>query len=208
MPSPEPPSAPDPPPGHHPSAASNGALQRRKRNRSILVASLATALVALGWLLLFGLNHDPTEVRSPLVGRAAPAFDLPTLEGSRSVDLSDLRGQVVVLNFWASWCTECRLEHPNLEAAWQRYRDQGVVFLGVPFNDAVAASKGYAREEGGDWPLVQDPGSRVALAYGVSGVPETFFISRDGRVVDRVIGPVSYERLTDAISRLIEAGAS
>jgi cytochrome c biogenesis protein CcmG, thiol:disulfide interchange protein DsbE len=202
--------APSPPDGggvrRHPSGGPGGTAKWR-RNRLGLLAGLAVVLSAVSALFAFGLRHDPAATRSPVVGRLAPDFRLPTLDGSRSVSLSGLRGQVVVLNFWASWCAECRLEHPNLEAAWQHYQDQGVVFVGIPFNDSVSASKGYARELGGGWPLVQDPGSRTALAYGITGVPETFFIGSDGKVQARLIGPVRYDVLTDHINALLEARA-
>src|SRR5207247_2148664 len=86
-----------------------------------------TDMVLVAGLLAFGLTRDPGVVGSPLIGRPAPEFVLRTLDGSRIIALSDLRGQVVVVNFWASWCAACREEHPNLLAAWNRYRDHGVV---------------------------------------------------------------------------------
>jgi cytochrome c biogenesis protein CcmG/thiol:disulfide interchange protein DsbE len=109
-----------------------------------------------------------------------------------------------VLNFWASWCAECEIEHPALAAAWDRFRDQGVVFLGVPFQDAPSASRAYAARTGGDWPLLSDPSSSTALAYGVYGVPETFFIDARGRVASKQVGPVSYDRLIAEVGRLME----
>lgn len=175
----------------------------RRRRRWLPVAGVGLVVAMLSALLAFGLTRDPTAVRSPLIGRAAPDFSLPTLHGDRTVALSELRGHVVVINFWASWCGPCREEHPDLAAAWQRYRDQGVVVLGISFQDAPAAARAYVRELGGGWPLVVDRGSRTALAYGVYGVPETFFIGRDGRVASKTVGPVSYETLTTEISRLL-----
>jgi cytochrome c biogenesis protein CcmG, thiol:disulfide interchange protein DsbE len=168
------------------------------------VAGVVGAVALVAALLGFGLSRDPTRLRSPLVAKAAPDFSLPTLDGGDTVRLSNLRGQVVVLNFWASWCQECRVEHPALQAAWDRFRDQGVVFLGVPFQDAPSASKRYAAAMGGDWPLLSDPSSSTALAYGVYGVPETFFIDARGRVAAKRVGPVSYDQLIDEVSRLVE----
>jgi cytochrome c biogenesis protein CcmG/thiol:disulfide interchange protein DsbE len=170
----------------------------------VAVAGVIGAVALVAALLGFGLSRDPTELRSPLVARAAPGFSLPTLDGTGSVRLADLRGQVVVINFWASWCAECRVEHPALEAAWERFRDQGVVFLGVPFQDSPSASKAYAAEMGGDWPLLSDPSSTTALAYGVYGVPETFFVDAAGRVASKRVGPVSYGQLIDEVGRLLE----
>ena len=184
------------------------ATRRRRRRGWVAVGGVVAAVALVASLLAFGLSRDPTQLRSPLVAKAAPDFALPTLDGGRTVRLADLRGQVVVLNFWASWCAECRVEHPALQAAWDRFRDQGVVFLGVPFQDAPSASKAYAAAVGGDWPLLADPSSSTALAYGVYGVPETFFIDARGRVASKHVGPVSYEQLIDEVSRLLEERAS
>ena len=175
----------------------------KRMSRWVLAAGLLASLSLLTALLAFGLQRDGTAIRSPLVGRPAPDFSLRTLDGDSRVSLSDLRGQVVVVNFWASWCKECRIEHPALQAAWSRYRDRGVVLLGIPFQDRAADSRKYAAELGGDWPVLSDPGSKTAIAYGVFGVPETFFITADGRVAGKRIGPVSYEYLTTEISRLL-----
>ena len=87
------------------------------------------AITVLTLLLAFGLSRDPTLIRSPLIGKPAPTFGLLMLDGTTSVRLGDLHGQVVVVNFWASWCADCRIEHGALAAAWDRYRDQRVVIL-------------------------------------------------------------------------------
>jgi len=158
----------------------------------------------LASLFAFGLGRDPTVLTSPLLGRRAPDFSLRTLDGTDSIRLSDLRGQVVVVNFWASWCAACREEHPNLLAAWGRYRDQGVVLIGVDYQDSKTAALRFIKEMGGDWPTVEDAGGRVALSYGVYGVPETFFIDRDGVVRYKQIGASSYELLTEQIHRLLD----
>lgn len=170
--------------------------------------SVLGGVILLTLLLSFGLSRDPTVIRSALVDRTAPDFALRTLDGSATVRLADLRGQVVVLNFWASWCADCRIEHPNLAEAWQRYRDRGVVLLGVAFQDRPSASRAYLADFGGDWPQLSDPGSRTALAYGVYGVPETFVIGTDGRVAFKQIGPVNYDRLSREITSLLPESTS
>jgi cytochrome c biogenesis protein CcmG/thiol:disulfide interchange protein DsbE len=172
---------------------------------------LTAVLVLVGLLAAlfgFGLGRDPSIIRSPLVGGPAPRFDLPRLDGPGKVSLASLRGQVVVVNFWASWCPPCREEHDSLEAAWSRYRDQGLVLVGVSYQDRASSALAFRDELGGDWPLVEDPGSRTALAYGVTGPPETFVIDRDGRVALKFYGPVDYGRLTDAVSPLLRGGSS
>ena len=181
--------------------------RRRRRNRWLLLGGVAGGIGLLSALLGFGLSKDPTQIRSPLVGRPAPGFSLSMLDGSRSVRLSDLRGQVVVVNFWASWCAGCRIEHPALLAAWQRYRDRGVVFVGIAFQDQPSASRAYLEEMGGDWPELADPASGTAIAYGVYGVPETFVIGPDGRVAYKQVGAVAYDVLTGEIEHLL-TGAS
>jgi cytochrome c biogenesis protein CcmG/thiol:disulfide interchange protein DsbE len=172
------------------------------RTRWGAVLAVAVGVVALSGVLAFGLARDPGVIGSPLVGRAAPPFALRTLDGTTTVRLSDLRGQVVVVNFWASWCRECRDEHAALDAAWKRYRDRGVVVLGITFQDPPSASRAYLSEMGGDWPILADPESRAAIAYGVYGIPETFVIDPGGRVSNRFLGPVDYVDLDLAISRV------
>jgi cytochrome c biogenesis protein CcmG, thiol:disulfide interchange protein DsbE len=170
------------------------------------VAVVLASTVGITAILGFGFTRDPRDIRSSLIGRPAPDFALRTLDGSEVVRLSHLRGQVVVINFWASWCAECRVEHPDLQAAWQRYRDRGVVLVGIPFQDSPDDSRRYAAELGGDWPLLVDPGSETGLAYGVYGVPETVFVGPDGTIAGKVIGPVTFEALSRGINGLLEEG--
>lgn len=171
------------------------------------LGSVLSVVAPLTALFAFGLGRDPAAVDSALIGRAAPGFELPMLGGPGSLSLSGLRGQVVVVNFFASWCAACRREHPSLAAAWERYRDQGVVLIGVSYQDRASASREFSRELGTDWPLVFDGTGAAALAYGVYGVPETFVIGRDGRVAFGQVGPVSYDTLTGQITRMQREGA-
>ncbi len=193
---------------HHPTAPPfSGADGRsRRRGRWILVGAVLGGVFLLSALLGFGLSRDPSVIRSPLLGRRAPQFALRTLDGSKTIRLSQFRGQVVVINFWASWCAACREEHPALLAAWERYRDLGVVLIGVDYQDSKQAALRFMQELGGDWPTVEDPGGRTALDYGVYGVPETFFIGPDGVIRHKIIGPSSYDLSTDQIQRLTPGG--
>ena len=174
---------------------------RRSRWRTVVLVTVPLAAFAL--LLATSLGRDPRALPSELVGEPAPVFALPNLEGGGTIDMADLRGQVVVVNFWASWCQECRDEHPALDAAWDRYRERGVVVVGVLFEDTIEDGLTFADEMGTDWPLVDDPGSRTAIAYGVFGVPETFVISPDGIVTAKRVGPVDYTWLTSEIEDAI-----
>jgi cytochrome c biogenesis protein CcmG/thiol:disulfide interchange protein DsbE len=170
-----------------------------RRRRGLAVAAVLLPVVLFALLLASGLGRDPDRLPSELVGVSAPEFSLPRLGDDGTVDLASLRGQVVVVNFWASWCQACKEEHPALLAAWDRYRDRGVVLVGVDFEDTESAALDYAATMSGDWPLVGDPGSRTAIAYGVFGVPETFVIAPDGTIAGKRVGAVSYEWLTDRI---------
>jgi cytochrome c biogenesis protein CcmG, thiol:disulfide interchange protein DsbE len=175
------------------------------RNPKVWVplAAVVAVVVLFAGLLASGLGRDPTAITSPLIGRTAPGFQLRTLDGKEMVRLGDLRGQVVVVNFWASWCTECRVEHPVLDAAWKRFRDSGVVIVGIGFQDTRSDALAYLKEAGVTWPAVEDPGSRTALAYGVYGIPETFFIGPDGQIAAKQVGPVSYDRIVAEVDRLL-----
>ncbi len=171
------------------------------RRRAALLSVVLLAVLGVAALLAIGLAHNPKAVASPLVGRSAPDFRLEGLHGP-PVQLSDLRGQVVVINFWASWCAECRTEQPALNQTWADFRDAGVVVLGVNFQDERADAERYLGSMGVTYPNVEDTQSRTALAYGLRGVPESFVIARDGRIVDRLIGPVSAPHLATTLAAL------
>lgn len=121
----------------------------------------------------------------------APPFVLPRLDRDGTLELAALRGKVVVLNFWASWCVPCRDEAPLLEAIWQRYRDRGVVVVGVNVQDLIPAAQRFLRETRTTYPVVRDRDNRIYRAYGLTGVPETFFIDRQGRIVRKFPGVVT-----------------
>lgn len=173
--------------------------------RTVAVLGVVVAVLAVGLLLNFGLSNRDALATSPLVRRPAPAFTLPGLDGrpDSAVDLAELRGHVVVVNFWASWCAECRTEQAALNQTWERFRDAGVVVVGVNFEDASGDARQYVASTGAGYPMVVDADSRTALAYGLRGVPETYVIDARGRIVDRVIGPATSSRLASTISGLL-----
>ncbi|RMF88067.1 MAG: TlpA family protein disulfide reductase [Nitrospinota bacterium] len=174
----------------------------RRWVKSLLLLSLLPLLGLLG-LFAARLGKDPKLIPSPLVGKPAPPFTLQLFNGE-TLRLQDLRGKVVVLNFWASWCyPSCWNEAPRLEAAWQRYRDQGVVIVGVNYQDKDEDARQFIARFGKTFPNGPDHGSKISIDYGVYGVPETFFIDRQGIIAHKHIGEISLETLTTQIEALL-----
>jgi cytochrome c biogenesis protein CcmG/thiol:disulfide interchange protein DsbE len=158
-------------------------------------------------LLAFGLTRDVQVLPSAIVGEAAPEFRLETMEGD-SLTLAGLDAQVVVLNFWASWCIPCRQEHPALVRATEVYDDSDVRVLGVLYQDTPEGAERFMRRFGGEWETVLDPGTRTAIDFGVYGVPETFFIDADRRIAYKHIGPLSWEILQTKVDSLLSVGGA
>jgi len=167
--------------------------------RSVWALVLAVPLVVI---LASGFGRNPGEIASPLVNHAAPNFVLRSLD-DRMVSLSSLRGRPVVVNFWASWCVSCKDEHGYLLDAWHAYAPQGVVFIGVIYQDSTSGARAFLKERGGGWSAVQDPGSRTAIDYGVTGVPETYVVDRRGIVRSMSRGPVTPGLLAQDIESLL-----
>jgi cytochrome c biogenesis protein CcmG, thiol:disulfide interchange protein DsbE len=165
---------------------------------------IGISLPILG-LLAYGMTLDPRDIPSPLPGREAPEFALPMLDEPDTVRLANLRGEVVVLNFWASWCMECRYEHSDLSLAATMYEPRGVRFFGVLYNDTPANGRAWIQQMGGQtYPALVDAGSRTAVSYGLYGVPETFIIDQNGVVVHKQIGPITLSRLASLLEPLLE----
>ncbi len=117
--------------------------------------------------------------------------------------LSDLRGQVVVINFWASWCVECYKEAALLEEAWQDYKDQDVMFIGVDYLDTQKEALAYIAKYGVTYPNGPDLGSKISEAYAITGVPETFFIDKDGTIAHIQIGSIEKPALYGLLDKLV-----
>lgn len=166
----------------------------------IVWTGLAFLLAVLGFGLYNQLAGRPTG--------GAPDFTLHLFEGYEyngqdQVTLSDLKGQVVVINFWAEWCVECKREADILEAVWREYQDRGVVFLGVDWVDVEPEARKYLVTYDITYPNGPDLGSKIGQAYGLTGVPETFFISKAGAVDYFQTGPMTEFQLTTKLDELL-----
>ncbi len=196
--------ASSPSPSGHPSSLRGGG--RRTGPRWGAIGAIVAAVAAVAAVSAFGLSRDPTSYTPVMVGKQAPDFHAQTLDGSQTIRMGDLRGQVVLLNFWSSWCSSCVTEHAALSRAWTRFGDRGVVIVGMDFDDAHSAATAFAERLGIAYPVVGDPGDRTALAYGVTNPPETFLIGADGRIQSKWIGPVPYDELSSQVETLLGTG--
>ena len=167
-----------------------------------LVITLAVLLPLIG-ILAYGFMRDPRYINSPLIGQQAAPFTVTLFDGKK-LSLDDLRGKTVFLNFWASWCPPCRAEARDLEAAWQRIKDSGVVFLGVDIQDTEEDARAYLKEFNVTYPNGRDLTGKVAVDYGVWGIPETFFIDPQGRITYKHVGSLGTPLIT---AKLEEARA-
>ena len=156
---------------------------------------LGSLVAVLGLLFFLTVGSSRPESISVALARGltpeAPEFLLPRLDGGGTIALDSFRGRVVVINFWASWCAPCRAEAPALEATWQRYRDHGVVVIGVNVQDLVPQALRFLQETKTTYPMVRDRDNTVYRAYGLTGLPETFFVDRSGKIVRKFRGGVS-----------------
>ncbi len=179
----------------------------RRRRWPWLSLLLAVAIGAAA-VLSVGFGRDPSVVESVLLDRPAPPLAGQTLEAG-FFDLDDHRGEVVVVNVWASWCTVCKEEHPDLEAAARRLAPHGVQFVGLNTQDTVEDARAFLEEMGGSsYPNVRDPDGRKALDWGVFGVPETFLVDQRGRVRAKTVGAITEEWLVGSAARLLAEDAS
>ena len=147
-------------------------------------------------LLAFGFTTDPKKVPSPLMGKPAPNFQVDELNGEQKFSLSEFKGIPIVLNFWASWCAECRTEAVILESFFQNYgiNNKQLAMIGIAIQDSPKNAKAFASHFGKTYILgLDDDAGNIALDYGIYGVPETFFIDPEGNIFHKTIGMVTKE---------------
>ena len=159
-------------------------------------------LVLVSFVVLLAARLWQTNQSEQRASGGAPPFTFTTFDG-QTISLDDLRGKGVVLNFWASWCDPCRDEAALLEQTAQREKDNGIVFLGLDYLDQEPAAKAYLAEFGVTYPNGPDLQSQAARRYGIKGVPETFLIDPEGKIVDIVIGPiVSQGKMDELLAKI------
>ena len=197
-----------------------GLLRYAGRIVAFLLAGGLVALLAYG---LLARSPDTTidDALAKAQPASAPGFSLDVLiadsrptnlpfaraAADNRVDLRELRGTPVVLNFWASWCIPCREEAPLLQRSWKRHAGEDVLLLGLNMQDVRADARAFLRTFKQTFPHVRDPTNATARTWGVTGIPETFFIRRDGRIVGHVIGVLTSQQLERGITDAIEGRA-
>lgn len=162
-----------------------------------------SSIFLIGFVAILAANMM-TVKSEDLQGMQAPDFTLPLFDQfeAETVSLSELEGQVVVVNFWASWCVECYREAELLEQAWRDYNDEGVMFIGVGYLDTEKEALAYMEKYGITYPSGPDIGDKISKAYGLAGVPETFFIDRQGQIAHVQIGPIERAELYALLDNL------
>ena len=162
----------------------------------VLLTSIVIAAVIVGFALMRQNQTQPTE-------GAAPIFGFTTFDGV-TYNLEDFRGQVVVLNFWASWCPPCVYEAPEIQVAWEEYQDEGVIFIGIAYADNGPNSLRFIERFGLTYLNAPDVGTYISEMYHIAGVPETFIIDQNGDVAQFFYAPVTESQLAEVIDPLLE----
>lgn len=186
--------------------ALGGGLTPRSLMSLTITMALSGALMLILLVRLIGASQAVASAPPyPLAGHAAPGFTIALWNGApgQTLRLSDLKGKVVVLNFWASWCDNCTQELPALQGAYEQYRARGVVFVGVAFADTLEHGKPFLQRYAVTYPAGPDADGSVSIAYGVTGVPETIFIGRDGKIASKAPGGVDRASLDAGLKGLV-----
>ena len=191
-----------------------GVVEHRRsggKRRIVVFLTVSLACVALlallGSQILVPAQSQANSGSSLLIGHPAPDFTLAALSSrpAPSVHLASLKGKPVMLDFWASWCVPCQHEAPLLQATWQRVQSQGIIFLGIDFQDDHSAGLNFLHTYGITYLNVVDDTGSTAINYGVTGVPETFFLNRQGVIVSHVIGELTEQTMQSNLQMILRS---
>jgi cytochrome c biogenesis protein CcmG/thiol:disulfide interchange protein DsbE len=180
-------------------------------------ALIGLGVVVLAVVVLFGFALAPRnqtaaanvtgqQLAADPVGAMAPDFTGALVDESGSLTLSSLRGKTVVVNFWASWCSTCKVEAQAVADVEKKWRDKGVVFVGVDSHDTNAGAHTYIQTYGLGYQSVQDPDSRIGAMYDVTGLPETYTIDTKGTIVEKYMSAIDVATLDAMIQKAVDAG--
>ena len=201
--------------GGHPDGPPERALGRKVPGgmRTVIIVAVAVPVLAFLGILAWasftsgpargGLAVNNNTLELEVGAETAPGFVLPLMRGGE-VSGEGLRGQVVMLDFWASWCPPCRDEAPTLALVYDEYRERGVEFVGISLWDDAGQAEAFVLQHGHEYPNGIDEGGKIAISYGVRGIPEKFFIDRDGRIVRKFSGPMTPDRLRLVLEAILE----
>ena len=183
------------------------AARHRRRRRLWRALALLVAVALVGLVLVTRLEGPP-PTRSVLVGGPAPALTGSTLDGG-TFDLADWRGQVVLVNVWASWCLPCRQEQPLLVSAYRELAPRGLQIVGINVRDDPEQARAFLQEFGqAPWPSVRDPDGRRAVDWGTFALPETYLVDRTGTLVAKAVGELDADWIPDNVEPLLSAEGS
>ena len=194
------------------SPTTQGDSKSKARKRNLILAAALIPLAAFFAILAWGVARSENSIGRPGINsafgdtvlqlRPAPSFQGTTLDG-RTISLDDLKGTVVVIDFWSSWCPPCRREAPGLAQVYDEFRGKGVEFLGVAIWDQEDNVRDFVDELGVPYPNIMDDKGAIAIDYGVIKLPEKFFVDRDGNLARKFSGPTEPDDLRDALSSLV-----
>lgn len=187
--------------------AENASAQKRSQRKMFIVGIVILVNVALLAFLLTQLL-TPAPSSDPIVGHPAPNFSLAALEpatGKGTLSLADFNGKAIVLNFWASWCVPCKEELPLLENTWKQMQAQGkdVIVIGIDFQEASSAATSFLQQNGITYPAALDASGSVGSTYGITSLPDTFFINRDGIVVSKELREITAQVLSNNLKLIL-----
>jgi len=176
----------------------------------IIAGFLFVTTIVLVVTLYIGLSQNPKDIPSHFLGKPALDFKVAWIQGKDNIDypttehfrLTDFRGKNVILNFWASWCISCRSEARDLEKIHQKFKDSDVTVIGIAIQDTIEEAQRFAQTFGKTYILGLDEDGKASIDYGVTGVPETFVINREGVVVHKEVGPVTTAMMEEWIAKL------